>query len=100
MADTPATILELQDDVAIVRVQCSDLDENHVKAVRDELASASQAHSEPFVVDLSRVKFVPSLSLGILVRIASEFRARGQRLIIAGLQPTVRQVLAITKLDR
>jgi anti-anti-sigma factor len=100
MADTPATLLEEQDDVVVVRVQVGDLDENHIKAVQAELAAASATRKQPFVVDLAKVKFIPSLTLGILVRIANEFRSRGQRLTLAALQPGVRQMLAITQLHR
>jgi len=97
---TPATAIEEQDGVIVVRVQVGDLDENHIKAVQTELTAAAAAHKEPFVVDLSKVKFIPSLTLGILVRMANEFRGRGQRLTLAALQPGVRQMLAITQLHR
>src|SRR5262249_15781618 len=103
MPETPAsqtTLIEPQDDLIVARVQYSDLDENHIKSLRSELDDASQIHKKPFVVDLARVKFIPSLPLSVLVRIANEFRARGQRLILAGMVPGVRQMLAITQLNR
>jgi anti-anti-sigma factor len=100
MAETPAILIEEQEDVVVVRVQVGDLDENHIKAVQAELAAASATRKQPFVVDLSKVKFIPSLTLGVLVRIANEFRSRGQRLTLAALQPGVRQMLTITQLHR
>jgi anti-anti-sigma factor len=100
MAETPATTIEEQSGVVVMRVQVSDLDENHIKAVQADLAAASAKHQLPFVVDLSNVKFIPSLSLGMLVRIATEFRAKKQRLALAALKPGVRQMLSITQLDR
>ena len=54
----------------------------------------------PFVLDMANVKYLPSLTLGAMVRLVSEFRARGQRLLLAAMQPTVRQVITITRLDR
>src|SRR3954469_696804 len=105
MADTPAqppvtTILEVQDDVVVVRVQCTDLSEVHVKALRTDLVAGMTDHKQPFVVDLSKVKFLPSLSIGVLVRIGNEFRSAKQRLILTELQPTLRKVMAITQMDR
>jgi anti-sigma B factor antagonist len=54
----------------------------------------------PFVLDMTNVKYLPSLTLGAMVRLANAFRARNQRLILAAMQPTVRQVISITRLDR
>jgi anti-anti-sigma factor len=101
MSETPATLIDRQPDVVVVHVQAKDLDENNIARVRaDVSAAASEAPSVPFVIDLANVKFVPSLTLGILVRLNNEFKARGQRLILVSLQPTVRRVIAITRLDR
>jgi anti-anti-sigma factor len=49
---------------------------------------------------MERVKFVPSLSLAGLIRIHTEFQSRQQKLILAALQPHVRDTLVITRLDR
>jgi anti-anti-sigma factor len=38
--------------------------------------------------------------LGLLVQISSKCKARQQKLKLAGVQPTVRQVFSITRLDR
>lgn len=100
MADTPVLQVEVQPDVVVLRVTASDLFEGHVKALETELAAMAKDHSLPFVLDVTGVKIVPSLSLGVLVRLATDFRSRGQRIILAGPQPAVRQVLAITRIDR
>ena len=98
---TPATVVESQDDVVVIRVQVTDLSEAHTKAVQAEVNAAAAAFPAlPFILDLARVKFLPSLTLGAMVRLGQSFRARNQRLLLVGLQPTIRQVLTITKLDR
>ena len=98
---TPATVVERTDDVVVIRVQVKDLDEAHTKAVQAAVnAAAGDFPGLPFVLDLARVKFLPSLTLGAMVRLGQSFRARNQRLVLVGLQPTIRQVLTITKLDR
>ena len=98
---TPATLVERTDDVVVIRVQVKDLDEAHTKAVHAEVnAAAAESPALPFILDLSSVKFLPSLTLGAMVRLGQSFRARNQRLVLVGLQPTIRQVLTITKLDR
>jgi anti-anti-sigma factor len=85
----------------ILRVQAKSLDEEHVKKLQTEVrAAGAQAGGLPVLIDLSLVRLLPSLTLGALVRMHSESRARQQRLVLCGMQPMVRQVMSITKLDR
>jgi anti-anti-sigma factor len=49
---------------------------------------------------MSKVQFVPSLSLAALVTMLREFKQAGQRFILVGIQPSVRGTLAVTHLDR
>jgi anti-sigma B factor antagonist len=94
-------VIERHDDVVVIRLQVKDLDEAHTKAVHADVnAAAAESPALPFILDLSGVKFLPSITLGAMVRLGQTFRARNQRLLLAGLQPTIRQVLTITKLDR
>ena len=98
---TPATEIQRQDDVVVIRALVKELNEANTKALQAEVnAAAAESPALPFILDLASVKFLPSLTLGVMVRLGQSFRARNQRLLLVGLQPTVRQVLAITKLDR
>jgi anti-sigma B factor antagonist len=51
-------------------------------------------------VDLTGVAFLDSSALGTLVVMYKAVRERGDRLCLAGVQPTVRTVLRITSVDR
>jgi len=85
----------------VIHVLAHDLGEDNIASVRGGITDAvSQSPSLPFIIEMANVKFVPSLTLGALVRLVNEFRARRQRLIFVSLQPTVRQVIVITRLDR
>ena len=101
MPDTPAIAVEQQSDAIIVRIQVKDLDEVHIAAVKSELEPVTaKSTGLPIILDMSNVKFVPSLTLGVLVKLASEFKGRGQRLVLVSMQPMVRQVFALTRLDK
>jgi anti-sigma B factor antagonist len=101
MADTPAIQVDRQPNAVVVRVTVKDLDEIHIAKLRDEMdPHIAQSPATPFIVDLSTVKFVPSLTLGVLVKMSTEFRGRKQRLILVSLTPIVRQVFTITRLDK
>jgi anti-sigma B factor antagonist len=85
----------------VIKVLLKDLDETHIKSVREEMVPVITASpNSPFILDMSLVKFIPSLTLGQLVKLLQEFKSRGQKFVLASLQPTVRQVFAITRLDR
>lgn len=95
------TIIDEQPDVVVVRATCPTFDEDSVHQFRNEVSAAAlQAPSKPFVLDLSAVTFLPSMSLAALIRVSAEFRDRQQRLMVAGLQRPVREIFVITRLDR
>jgi anti-sigma B factor antagonist len=98
----PATSVDRRGDVVIVKVEAKNLDEDNTRRVHADIAAALEQSPRalPFVLDLSNVKFLPSLTLGAMVRLGNEFRSRNQRLILTALQPTIRQVVIITRLDR
>jgi anti-sigma B factor antagonist len=105
MAETTTTaatsVDRSRDDVIVIKVEARNLDEDNTKRVHAEIhAAVEESPTLPFVLDLSNVKFLPSLTLGAMVRLGNEFRSRNQRLLLASLQPTVRQVVTITRLDR
>ena len=52
------------------------------------------------ILDLGRVSILSSLALGLLVQISKNCQAREQKLKLTALQPQVRKVFAITRLDR
>ncbi len=100
MAET-ITQINADSDVVLVRVLVDRLDEESVKRFTEDVRSAAAASSSAaIVIDLSKVSFIPSLSLGALVRLSTDARSRQQRLILAGLQPDIRQVFIHTRLDR
>ena len=99
---TPSTIaVERIDNAVVVRVQVKMLEEKELKLLSrmiDEAAGDSSV--SVIVVDLSRVQLLPSLGLGVLVQLSTKCKAQQKRLKLAALTPGIRQVFAITKLDR
>ena len=101
MPDPTATIVEQHPGVIVVRIQADRLDETNLTAVRSEVSAAGlESPHLPVALNMSNIVFMPSLSLGGLVQLAQIFKGRGQRLVLANLQPPVRQTITITRLDR
>ncbi|UCD27816.1 MAG: anti-sigma factor antagonist [Planctomycetota bacterium] len=101
MSDEKIVIIEPQEDVILAVVDCVRMEEEHTQMMQEEVsAAAEQSRQLPVVLDLSKVEFVPSLSLGALVNLLREFKQHNQRFILAGLHPDVRGTLAVTRLDK
>jgi anti-sigma B factor antagonist len=101
MPENPIGTVEALPELVVLHVQIDRLDDERLRRLQDELRAAADAHpGEPVALNLARVSFVPSLVLAGLIRAATEFRARGQRLVLCGLQPQVRDVFLVTRLDR
>lgn len=51
-------------------------------------------------LDLSRLDFVDSTGIGVLVAAAHRLRGEGRQLVVTGARPTIRAVLEVTGVDR
>jgi len=99
----PSLPVEMNGDALIARLQVKLADETALKSLAqaiDEKAADENSGVRTIVLDLSRVQLLPSLALGLLVQMSNKCRSRQQKLKLAGVTPQVRQVFAITRLDR
>ncbi|GAB6188874.1 STAS domain-containing protein [Marinitoga arctica] len=53
-----------------------------------------------YVIDMSAVSYIDSAGLGAIVSLLKESRNLKKELILVGLQPQVRKVFEMTKLDK
>ncbi|MGE5287256.1 MAG: STAS domain-containing protein [Micromonosporaceae bacterium] len=67
--------------------------------LRDVLNAAAKGTSH-LVVDMSRLGFMDSTGLGVLVDVHKRLSGRGGKLALAAPQPIVAKVLAISGLDQ
>ena len=77
------------------------LDEQNSAEVRASVEAACEKHPTlPVILDLGKVSFIVSFSLGSFVELSQQMKGRGRRLVLVNLQPPVRQVMAITRLNK
>jgi anti-sigma B factor antagonist len=101
-AGAASITFERNGDAAVARPQMKMMDDQALKTLIRMIEQTAGPDSGVglVVLDLSRVTILPSLALGLLVQISNTCKGRQQKLKLAGLQPQIRQVFAITKLDR
>jgi anti-anti-sigma factor len=96
----PTTVsIELRDDCTLACVTGKMFDEQACRDFDRVLLPAALRHGRPVVLDMSGIKYVPSLAIGALLKLMKALRDGGQRLILAAVQPPVRQVFTICRVD-
>ena len=81
-------------------VRRASLTEIDADAFDRELAVLRASAAPDLVLDLSAVEFLSSMALSRFLGLDRELRAGGGRLALVNLRPAVRQVFAVTRLDR
>jgi anti-sigma B factor antagonist len=77
-----------------------ELDLHSAPALREQLAEASAREPARVAVDLTRVSFMDSSTLGILVSSLKHARERGGDLVLIGVNGSPGKVLSVTGLDQ
>jgi anti-anti-sigma factor len=98
----PPMTMERSGQALIVRLNSKMMDDHVLKSLAEliDQNAGVEAGVAVIVLDLTRVQIVPSLALGLILQTSKKCRANQQRLKLAGVIPQVRQVFAVTRLDR
>ena len=100
MADE-AIQIDQKDGVIVVRVVTDELYGEVANELLGKVIEATAEVERPHVaLDLSNVTFADSLSLGTLVKTASDLGKKDGKFIVAGAQEAVRRTLALTRMNK
>jgi anti-sigma B factor antagonist len=89
-------------EVLVVTFESAEgLNEFRNNTLRDSLYELVQTQADPlFVVDLAKVDYLSSSGVALLVGLKRRVETKGGKIVIYHLQPIVRDLLAVMKLDR
>ena len=85
---------------AVVVSPIGRVDQSSAEAFQKALASPLQgcvAGGEHVILDLSRLEYISSAGLRVLMLAAKQCKAQKGTLLVTGLQPLVREILEISK---
>jgi len=68
--------------------------------IASSIASMTSTKPKQFVVDLSKVSYIDSSGLAVLIEGMQNVTAYGGKFALAGLQETVRPIFEIARLDQ
>jgi anti-sigma B factor antagonist len=86
-------------DGVVARVQ-GEIDFSRAPDFRQELMGALQAEPPRLVLDLAGVDYMDSSGVAALVEALQAQRRRGAKLVLCNLQPKVRGIFDIARLDK
>jgi anti-sigma B factor antagonist len=92
---------EEPDGVVVTFETAASLNDFRNSALRDSLYEFVQNQGDPrFAVDLLKVDYLSSSGVAILVGLKRRVETRGGKIVLYHVQPFVRDLLAVMKLDR
>jgi len=96
--------LRISESDGVTRVEFLDrniLDEANIQVISSELEELIERTDEPkLLISFANVDHLSSAALGALITINNKVRSKGGQLRLADIDPQIREVFAITKLNR
>jgi anti-anti-sigma factor len=85
---------------AALRVLTEKLSEREAMIVESEAADAGPMNRWRLALDCSQVTFLPSVGVGVLVRLHGRCREGGGKLVVFGLSSQLMSLIKLTGVDR
>jgi anti-sigma B factor antagonist len=99
--DSPTLDMKTMPDERYPVVQLKgDVDLRTSPDLRENLLQLIKQRPERLILDLAGVGYMDSSGVGTMVELKRRIERRGGELVLAGLQPRVRSLLEITRLDQ
>jgi anti-sigma B factor antagonist len=75
--------------------------EEQIQVIGEQLISlASESGRKQMLLNFSNVEYMSSAVLGMLVTLNKKIKAAGGKLVLCNIDPQIREVFEITKLDK
>ena len=96
---SPATPVLRQDRPNVMPLE-GDIDLHVSPAVSESLNAMIKKKPERIVIDLSRVTYIDSAGIAVLILAMQEVEAYGGKFFLSGLQETLRLIFETSRLER
>ncbi len=99
---TSSTFVQVQVEggIAEARILVNSVGEREAGVLKDELIDAARKGAGRLVLDMSEVKVLGSVGLGMMVTVTNECRGLGGALVVFGISEPLLQMIKLTKLDK
>ena len=90
---------EVKSNVLILRLSGDLIGEDNGANILDKVNTAIQDDVRTCVVDISKLRYINSSGIGVLITILTKFRNKGGEVYLMKPSETVQKLLVITKLN-
>ncbi|MEC9373623.1 MAG: STAS domain-containing protein [Planctomycetota bacterium] len=100
MAEATHVITEPKDGALIARITTPTLSEYEAGVVGKEIENEAVKHGWKVALDFTRVEFMASAGIGMIVSILNQSRNQGGKVVVFGMREELLKVIRMTKLDK
>lgn len=90
---------EIKDNALILRLSGDLIGEDNGANILDKVNAAMQENIRVCIIDISRLRYINSSGIGVLITILTKFRNKGGEVYLMKPSETVQKLLVITKLN-
>jgi len=83
--------------IVVMEVE-GEVDAEHAPNLKRALIKAKESVEKGLVMDLTKVSFIDSTGLGVLISLMRQMKEQGSELRLTGMQDEVRSIFEITRL--
>lgn len=100
MSEKAFVMIDESGKAAVARVTCPNIGQREAPIIETELSALGERTGWRFALDLTEVKMIASLGLGMLITLTRSSSASKGKIAMFGLGDELKGVIRITKLDR
>jgi anti-anti-sigma factor len=101
MSDASVVEVVPHDKILLIAIRARSLDDAKTPLFIDGvLNAASQRPGVPIVIDMSAVRFAPSVALGAFVQLSKSLKMEGRRIGLFGVERRVFNTMSVTQLNK
>ncbi len=90
---------ETRDNVLVLRLSGDLIGEDNGANLMDKVSTAIQNDIRTCIIDISKLRYINSSGIGVLITILTKFRNKGGEVYLMKPSETVQKLLVITKLN-
>ncbi len=90
---------EIKDNLLVLRLSGDLIGEDSGANVMDKVSAAIQDGVLTCIIDISKLRYINSSGIGVLITILTKFRNKGGEVYLMKPSETVQKLLVITKLN-
>jgi anti-sigma B factor antagonist len=90
---------EVKSNVLVLRLSGDLIGEDNGANILDKVSTAIQDDVRTCIVDISKLRYINSSGIGVLITILTKFRNKGGEVYLMKPSGTVQKLLVITKLN-